>query len=110
MTERRGAVPAKGRAGASPPAHQPGQRIDKFLWFARLARSRSAAQAIAERGIVRLNGRRIDRAHSPVRVGDLVTLPHGDRALVVRVLLLPERRGPTGEAMLCYEELEIGTG
>lgn len=92
------------------PAHQPGQRIDKFLWFTRLARSRSAAQALAEKGIVRLNGRRIDRAHSPVRVGDLVTLPQGERVRVVRVLLLPERRGPASEASACYDELELGPG
>ena len=71
-------------------------RIDKFLWFARLAKSRSVAQAMAERGIMRLNGRRVDRAHSPVRVGDLITL------------VLPHRRGPASEAALCYEELELG--
>jgi len=88
--------------------HAPAQRIDKYLWFARLAKSRSAAQAMAERGIMRLNGRRVERAHSPVRVGDLLTLAQGDRIRVVRVLRLPDRRGPVGEAVGCYEELELG--
>jgi len=83
-------------------------RIDKFLWFARLAKSRSVAQAMAERGIMRLNGRRVDRAHSPVRVGDLITLVQGERIRVVRVRGLPHRRGPASEAALCYEELELG--
>lgn len=83
-------------------------RIDKFLWFARLAKSRSAAQAMAEQGIMRLNGRRIERAHSPVRNGDLVTLVHGERVRVVRILSLPTRRGAASEAQACYENLTLG--
>ncbi|MGE4429311.1 MAG: RNA-binding S4 domain-containing protein [Sphingobium sp.] len=88
--------------------HAPTLRIDKFLWFVRLAKSRSIAQAMAERGIMRLNGRRIERAHSPVRVGDLLTLAQGDRIRVVRVVHLPDRRGSAAEAQGCYEELELG--
>lgn len=95
---------------AVPSGHAPAQRIDKFLWFVRLAKSRSIAQAMAERGIMRVNGRRVERAHSPVRIGDLLTLAQGDRVRVVRVLHLPGRRGPAHEAALCYEELELGPG
>ncbi len=84
-------------------------RLDKFLWFARLAPSRSSAQALAERGIVRLNGRRIERAHAPVRIGDLITFPQGDVIRVVRVETLPERRGPAPEAQLCYSMITPGS-
>lgn len=90
------------------PAHAPTQRIDKYLWYVRLAKSRSVAQAMAERGIMRLNGRRIERAHSPVRVGDLITLAKGEHVCVVRVLALPDRRGPARVAQDCYEELRLG--
>jgi ribosome-associated heat shock protein Hsp15 len=83
-------------------------RVDKFLWFARLAASRTSAQALAERGIIRLNGRRIERAHAPVRVGDLITFPQGDVIRVVRVEKLPERRGPATEAQLCYSVITPG--
>lgn len=83
-------------------------RIDKFLWFTRLARSRSYAQALAEEGHIRLNGRRVERAHAPVRLGDLITLPHGGSARVVRVSALPLRRGPAPEAQGCYEEIRVG--
>ncbi|MHA6767485.1 RNA-binding S4 domain-containing protein [Sphingobium ummariense] len=90
--------------------HGPALRIDKFLWFARLAKSRSIAQKLAEEGHIRLNGRRIERAHAPVRAGDLITFPHpGGVVRVVRVLLLPTRRGPAPEAQGCYEELTIGS-
>jgi ribosome-associated heat shock protein Hsp15 len=86
----------------------PSQRIDKYLWFARLAKSRTTAQKLAEEGHIRVNGRRIDRAHAPVRPGDLITFPHPGGARVVRVVALPPRRGPTVEAEGCYEELTVG--
>lgn len=86
----------------------PSQRIDRFLWFVRLSGNRSAAQTLAERGIVRLNGRRIDRAHAPVRPGDLLTLPVGADVRVIRILALPARRGPAPEARAHYEFIETG--
>ncbi|HEX7741508.1 MAG TPA: RNA-binding S4 domain-containing protein [Sphingobium sp.] len=88
--------------------HGPSLRIDKFLWFARLANSRSIAQKLAEDGHIRLNGRRIERAHAPVRAGDLITFPHPSGVRVVRILALPGRRGPAPEAQACYEELKLG--
>jgi ribosome-associated heat shock protein Hsp15 len=97
-------------AGRAPAAiaHAATLRIDKFLWFVRLARSRALAQKLAEEGHIRLNGRRIERAHAPVRPGDLITLPHGTSARVVRVSALPVRRGPVPEAQACYEEIQTG--
>lgn len=93
---------------AAPTPHGPSMRIDKFLWFARLAKSRVVAQTMTEQGIMRLNGRRVDRAHSPVRIGDLITLAQGERIRVVRIVTLPTRRGPAPEACSCYEELALG--
>lgn len=93
-----------------PGGHAPNLRLDKFLWFVRLAPDRSSAQALAERGIIRLNGRRIDRAHAPVRVGDLITVPQGHAVRVIRVEALPARRGPASEAQLCYSAITPGTG
>jgi ribosome-associated heat shock protein Hsp15 len=90
------------------PAHAPSLRLDKYLWFVRLAPDRSSAQALAERGIIRLNGRRIDRAHAPVRVGDLITVPQGMVVRVIRVEKLPARRGPFSEAQLCYSAITPG--
>lgn len=88
--------------------HGPTLRLDKYLWFVRLAPNRASAQALAERGIIRLNGRRIERAHAPVRIGDLITLPQGQMVRVVRVVQLPVRRGPASEAVLCYETITPG--
>ena len=60
------------------------QRIDKWLWHARLLRTRSAAAALVEAG-VRLNGRRITAASQPVRLGDILTLALDRTVRVVRV-------------------------
>jgi ribosome-associated heat shock protein Hsp15 len=91
-----------------PVAHGPTLRIDKYLWFARLAKSRSLAQKMAEEGYIRLNGRRVERAHAAVRAGDLITFAKDGRVRVVRIRRLPVRRGPAPEAQLCYEEIVVG--
>ena len=80
-------------------------RLDRYLWFVRLARTRSAAQALAAAGTLRLDGRRIDRAHVPVRVGATIAFMQGDRVRVVRVAALPTRRGPAAEAQTMYVDL-----
>ena len=83
-------------------------RIDKFLWLARLARSRSAAQAMAAAGTIRLDGRRVERAHVPVRVGAILTLAVYGEVRVLRILSLPSRRGAPAEAALLIERLTPG--
>jgi len=81
-------------------------RLDRFLWFARIAKSRSAAQAIAEAGMLRLDGRRIERSAAPVRVGCILAFPLHGKVRVLRVEALPKRRGPPAEAALLYTSLE----
>lgn len=80
-------------------------RIDKWLWFARLARTRTAAQALAVSGRVRVNREKSDSASRPVRVGDVLTVALDPGVRVLRVVLLGERRGPAAEARLLYEDL-----
>jgi len=77
-------------------------RIDKWLWFARVVKTRSAAAALCEDGSVRLNGARVDQAHKPVKVGDVLTVALHGR---VKVLDLAERRGPYSDAQHLYEDL-----
>ncbi len=84
---------------------EPSLRIDTFLWHVRLAKTRSAAQALAEAGHIRIDGRRVDRAHCPVRVGAVLTLMHRDRVRAIRVAALPARRGPPCEAAACFIDM-----
>ena len=87
------------------------QRLDRFLWFARLCKSRSIAQALCEQGHIRLDGRRVDRAHCPVRIGSVLSLPLPGPFLgsvrVIRIVALPARRGPAPEAAALYADLSI---
>ena len=82
-------------------------RIDRFLHCIRLAKSRSIAQAMVETGHLRVDGKRIQKASDPVKVGSVVALPLHGSVRILRVLALPERRGPAAEARLCYEELGV---
>lgn len=81
-------------------------RIDKLLWFLRFAKTRGIAQALVEEGHIRLNGRRIERAHHKVVIGDVLVLPLPAGVRVVEILALPQRRGPASEAQSCYRTLD----
>ncbi len=82
-------------------------RIDKLLWFLRFAKTRGLAQAVAAEGHIRLNGRRVDRAHQKIAVGDILVVPLGQGVRVIELLALPERRGPASEAQSCYRVLDV---
>ncbi|HEV2815865.1 MAG TPA: RNA-binding S4 domain-containing protein [Allosphingosinicella sp.] len=79
-------------------------RLDKFLWFARIVKTRALAQALAEGGRLRLNGRVIDRAHAPVRIGDVLSFAQRGEVRVLAVEALPARRGPPAQARASYSE------
>ena len=81
------------------------QRIDKWLWHARMVRTRSAAAALVEAGFVRLNGKRVTAPSQPVRVGDVVTLALDRAVKVVRVEGFCERRGVAPAARALYRDL-----
>jgi ribosome-associated heat shock protein Hsp15 len=80
-------------------------RLDKFLWFARIVKTRAAAQEMAEEGRIRVGGRVVDRAHASVRVGDVLSFAQRGMVRALRVERLPSRRGPSAEARAVYCEL-----
>jgi ribosome-associated heat shock protein Hsp15 len=81
------------------------QRIDKWLWHARLVRTRTAAAALAGSGHVRLNGQRVDLASRPVRAGDVLTVALDRSVRVIKVVAFAERRGSADTARALYEDL-----
>ena len=80
------------------------QRIDKWLWHARLVRTRTAAASLAAGGRVRLNGARIAAASRKVAPGDIVTIAF-DPVRVWKVLGFSERRGSADSVRGLYEDL-----
>lgn len=81
------------------------QRIDKWLFFARVVKSRSLGAKLAQAGRVRINREKIDQPSQLVRPGDVLTITLDRRVLVYRVLAPGLRRGPAEEARLLYEDL-----
>jgi ribosome-associated heat shock protein Hsp15 len=81
------------------------QRIDRWLWHARIVRTRDAAVALADAGHVRVNGAKIDAPGRFVRTGDVITvaLDHNVRVLKVRGFI--ERRGPASTGQSLYDDL-----
>ncbi|MBV7257721.1 RNA-binding S4 domain-containing protein [Pacificimonas sp. WHA3] len=86
----------------------PAQRIDKFLWFARLTKTRGEAQSLAKRRRIRIEGRVIRRASACVHVGDVIAFTRGERVRIVRVSALGDRRGPYTDARELYTDLAPG--
>ena len=86
------------------------QRIDKWLFFARIIKSRSLAAKFAQAGRVRINGEKSERASDNVKPGDVLTITLERRIFVCRVLDPGTRRGPAEEARTLYEDLSPQPG
>ena len=80
-------------------------RLDKYLWFARIVKTRALAQSLASEGHLRIDGRAIDRPHAPVRVGSVLSFAVRGTVRVLRVEQLPGRRGGPVEARTLYSDL-----
>jgi ribosome-associated heat shock protein Hsp15 len=88
------------------PEEGPGwQRLDLWLWCARLAKTRAECSRQVAGGAIRLNRQPTDKAHARLRPGDVLTIATGGRIRVWRVLALAGRRGPPAEARTLYEDL-----
>jgi ribosome-associated heat shock protein Hsp15 len=86
------------------------QRIDKWLWHARVVRTRTAAAALATVGFVRVNGKRTTSASHSVRIGDVVTVALDRSVRVVRIERLCDRRGDAQAARTLYRDLTTSSG
>jgi ribosome-associated heat shock protein Hsp15 len=82
------------------------QRIDRWLWHARLVRTRGAAAALAGSGYVRVNGARVDAPSRVVRTGDVITVALDRSVRVLKVRGFVERRGPASSCERLYDDLE----
>jgi ribosome-associated heat shock protein Hsp15 len=78
------------------------QRLDRWLWFARIVKSRTSAAQLVENGKVRVNRMRVVKPSHPVREGDVLTIALRGEVRVLEVLAMGVRRGPSTEARLLY--------
>ncbi|MEM9355700.1 MAG: RNA-binding S4 domain-containing protein [Pseudomonadota bacterium] len=87
------------------PGEPHAQRLDKWLWFARVAKTRTLASNFVSAGKVRVNKIKTEKPGAAVKVGDVITVAAHSRVRVLRVLAAGNRRGPAAEAALLYEDL-----
>lgn len=85
------------------------QRIDKWLFFARVVKSRTLAAKLAVAGRVRINRDKASQASDLVKPGDVLTITLDRRILVYKVVDTGVRRGPAEEARKLYEDLSPPT-
>ncbi|HEX9469484.1 MAG TPA: RNA-binding S4 domain-containing protein [Bradyrhizobium sp.] len=82
------------------------QRLDKWLWHARVVRARTSAAALVEAGHVRINGVREKAPGHSVKAGDVLTIGLDRSVRVLRVLGFSERRGDASSARVLYDDLQ----
>ena len=88
-----------------PPPTGARQRLDKWLWFTRVVKTRSLAAKLVEEGHVRVNNVRVEQSSKSVKPGDVVTVALEHDVRVMRVVSAGERRGPAPEARWLYDDL-----
>jgi ribosome-associated heat shock protein Hsp15 len=82
------------------------QRLDKWLWHARVVKARASAVALVEAGHVRVNGAREKAPGHAVKAGDVVTIGLDRGVRVLKVIGFAERRGDASTARMLYEDLQ----
>jgi ribosome-associated heat shock protein Hsp15 len=82
------------------------QRLDKWLWHARVVKARTSAAELVERGHVRINGVREKSPGRAVKLGDVVTVALDNSVRVLKVAGFSERRGDAAAARVLFEDLQ----
>ena len=81
------------------------QRLDKWLWHARVVKARTSAAELVESGHVRVNGVRETSPGHAIKTGDVLTIALDRAVRVMKVIAFNERRGDASSARVLYEEL-----
>lgn len=82
------------------------QRLDKWLWHARVVKTRTDAAALVAKGRVRLNGMRQTSPGHAVKAGDVLTIALDSRVRVLKVAGFIDRRGDAAAARTVYDDLQ----
>ena len=80
-------------------------RLDKWLWQARFFKARSISAKVVNAGHVRLNGVKVKKTSTPIKVGDTLEFLQAETLKIVKLKALGVRRGPAVEAQSLYEDL-----
>ncbi len=80
-----------------------GLRIDKWIWFSRICKTRSFAQSLCHQGCIKINSVLVNKSNKPVKIGDSITINYLDKTFEIKVLSLSKTRQPPKEAVKMYQ-------
>ena len=80
-------------------------RLDLFLFYIRIFKSRNLATKFILSNKLSLSGQLTKKPHKLIAIGDFVTLPINDQVKIFEVLKIPQRRGPYTETLLFYKDI-----
>ena len=80
-------------------------RLDLFLFYIRMFKSRNLATKFIISNRLRISGQVTQKPHKLISRGDVLSLPIQDNVKILKVVDIPNRRGPFLEALNYYEDL-----
>ena len=84
-------------------------RLDKWLWHARFFKSRTKSTRFCQSCALRVNGDIVSKAHYLVKPNDILTFTIGNSVMVIKILNIGIRRGPSHEARALYDDMSSST-
>ena len=80
-------------------------RLDIYLYYIRIFKSRSIATKFVSNNRLRISGQLTQKPHKMISIGDVLTITINDNIKVLKVLNIPNRRGPYSESLNFYEDI-----
>ena len=80
-------------------------RLDIYLYYIRIFKSRSIATKFILTNRLRISGQVTQKPHKMISIGDVLTITINDNIKVLKVLEIPNRRGPYSESLNFYEDI-----
>ena len=80
-------------------------RLDIYLYYIRIFKSRSIATRFVLTNRLRISGQVTQKPHKLISIGDVLTITINDNIKVLKVLDIPNRRGPYSESLNFYEDI-----
>ena len=80
-------------------------RLDLYLYYIRIFKSRNLATKFIISNRLRISGQVTQKPHKLISIGDVLSLPIQDYVKILKVVDIPKRRGPFSEALNYYEDI-----
>jgi|TARA_B110000858_G_scaffold124061_1_gene141500 ribosome-associated heat shock protein Hsp15 len=84
-------------------------RLDLFLFYIRLFKTRSLSTKYIRSKTIEISGKATKKPHKLIVIGDVLTIPKNDEIKILKVIDIPSKRGSFLDSLLFYEDLTLPT-